>query len=211
MRREGKAEESAEATAEAEPCCASPAGESPARVIAGEPGSRPAPEAERPTGEALCQKPDVARAAGGKQQRGPQHEVKPAASTEDRSGSRAAHSTAEETAEARDPPLAFSARHEADPVTREGADPEVTVPRGSSPGHRRLEPGAPGMGQLLPLLEPRGSSPAWNCDLSGATLLEQGGRVMLRLERSSVSRVREIRMHGLKGGLAGTRPWTGKG
>ncbi|MDP3235217.1 MAG: hypothetical protein Q8N26_20725, partial [Myxococcales bacterium] len=44
VRREGKAEEIAEATAEAEPCCASPAGESPARVIAGEPGSRPAPE-----------------------------------------------------------------------------------------------------------------------------------------------------------------------
>jgi hypothetical protein len=91
VRREGRAEEIAEATAEAEPCCASPAGESPARVIAGEPGSRPAPEAEMPTGEAWCRKPDVAKAAGGKQQRGPQHEVKPSASSEIQSERRAEH------------------------------------------------------------------------------------------------------------------------
>lgn len=87
----------AEATAEAEPCCAVPAGESPARVIAGEPGSRPASEVERPKGEAWCQKPDAVKAAGGRQQRGPQHEVKPAASSESQSESRAAHVTAKAT------------------------------------------------------------------------------------------------------------------
>jgi hypothetical protein len=38
--------------------------------------------------------------------------------------------------------------------------------------------------------------------LSGAVLLATGGRVMQRLERPPVSRVREIRTHGLKGGLA---------
>ena len=37
--------------------------------------------------------------------------------------------------------------------------------------------------------------------LPGAALLEEG-RVMLRSERPPVSRVREIRKHGLKGGLA---------
>ena len=99
VRREGRAEEIAEATAEAEPCCASPVGESPARVIAGEPGSRPA---EMPTGEAWCQKPDVTKVAGGKQQRGPQHEVKPAASSEIQSESRAAHVTAKATFPARE-------------------------------------------------------------------------------------------------------------
>jgi len=35
VRREGNAEKITEATAEAEPCCTVPAGESPARVIAG--------------------------------------------------------------------------------------------------------------------------------------------------------------------------------
>ena len=97
VRREGRAEEDAEATAEAEPCCIVPAGESPARVIAGEPGSRPALEAQKPTGEAWCQKPDAVKAVGGKQQRGPQHEVKPAASSESQSESRAAHVTAKAT------------------------------------------------------------------------------------------------------------------
>src|SRR5690349_4126727 len=76
------------------PCCTVPAGVSPVRVIAGEPGSRPPPEAERPTGEAWCQKPSVAKAAEGEQQRGPQHQVKPAASSERQPGSRAAHVTA---------------------------------------------------------------------------------------------------------------------
>ena len=52
------------------------------------------------------------------------------------------------------------------------------------------------------LREPRPSSPARNGPLPGAALLETGGRVMLHLERPPVSRVREIRTHGLKGGLA---------
>ena len=102
VRREGRAKGIAEATAEAKPCCIVPAGESPARVIAGEPGSRPAPEAERRTGEAWCQKPDTVKAADGKQHRGPQHEVKPAASSEIQSESRAAHVTAKATFPARE-------------------------------------------------------------------------------------------------------------
>ena len=57
VRREGRAEEIAEATAEASPCCTVPAGESPVAVIAGEPRSRLAPEAQKPTGEAQCRKP----------------------------------------------------------------------------------------------------------------------------------------------------------
>src|SRR5690348_5083054 len=91
VRREGNVEEIAEATAEAEPCCTVPAGESPAAVIAGEPRSRPAPEAKRPTGEARCQEPSAAKAARGRQQRGPQHQVKPAASSQKQSESRTEH------------------------------------------------------------------------------------------------------------------------
>ncbi len=97
VRREGKVEEIAEATAEAEPCCTVPAGESPVAVIAGEPRSRLAPEAQKPTGEAQCRKPDAAQAASRKQQRGPQHQVKPAASSEKQSGSRAEHVAAKAT------------------------------------------------------------------------------------------------------------------
>ena len=91
MRREGKAEEIAEATAEAESCCTVPTGESPVAVIAGEPRSRLAPAAQKPSGEAQCQKPPGPKGAGGEQQRGPQHQVKPAASSEKQSESRTEH------------------------------------------------------------------------------------------------------------------------
>jgi hypothetical protein len=78
-------------------CCIAPADESSARVIAGEPGSRSPPEAERPTGEARCRKPLAAEAAHGKQPRGPQHEVKPAASSYLQSERRAEHVAAKAT------------------------------------------------------------------------------------------------------------------
>jgi hypothetical protein len=102
VRREGKASEIAGATVEAEPCCTVPAGESPPRVIAGEPGSRPAPEAERPTGEAWCQEPSAAKAVRGEQQRGPQHQVKPAASSDVQSEGRAEHVPAKAMSSARE-------------------------------------------------------------------------------------------------------------
>src|ERR1700689_466328 len=90
VRREGTAAgQAGKPVEEGVPCCTVPAGESPVRAIAGEPGSRPAPEAETPTGEAWCQKPSVAKAAVREQQRGPQHQVKPAASSQDQSESRA--------------------------------------------------------------------------------------------------------------------------
>jgi len=92
VRREGIAAGPAGSSVEVGvPCCTDPAGESPARVIAGEPGSRPPPEAQKPTGEAWRRKPSAAKAAGGEQQRGPQHEVKPAASSQKQSESRAEH------------------------------------------------------------------------------------------------------------------------
>ena len=97
VRREGSEPAEARATEEAEPRCIDPAGESPVRVIAGEPGSRPPPETERSTGEARCQKPSAAKAVRGEQQRGPQHQVKPAASSEKQSERRAEHFTAKAT------------------------------------------------------------------------------------------------------------------
>jgi hypothetical protein len=70
-------------------CCVSPAGESPVRVRAGAPGSRPPARGEIPLSEAGCQGP-LRR----EQVHGPQPNVKPAASIELQPGSRAAHVTA---------------------------------------------------------------------------------------------------------------------
>src|SRR3990172_12062470 len=89
-------------TERAESRCACPAGESPVRVVAGEPGSRPAPEAERPTGEAWCQKPPAPKAVGREQQRGPQHQVKPAASSNSQPERRAEHVAAKATSSRRE-------------------------------------------------------------------------------------------------------------
>src|SRR5688572_31476841 len=66
--------------------CSSPAGASPASVSAGAPSSRPQASAERPVAQAGCQEPLRREPA-----RGPQRYVKPAASTDSQSESRAGH------------------------------------------------------------------------------------------------------------------------
>lgn len=76
-------------------CCASPVGASPTPVGVGAPGSRVAAAGEIPFVEADLRKP-----LRGKQPRGPQHEVKPAASSHLQSGGRAAHVTAKATSTA---------------------------------------------------------------------------------------------------------------
>jgi RNA-directed DNA polymerase len=84
--------------------CAFPAGESPVSVIAGEPSSRPQAVGRDPEARAGCQEPVRRREpSSGEQVRGPQHEVKPAASTQLQSGSRAAHVTAKATSAAQAP------------------------------------------------------------------------------------------------------------
>ncbi len=77
--------------------CTSPAGASPVPVGAGAPGSRPQVSGREAVAQAGRQEP-LRR----EQERGPQHEVKPAASTEKQSGSRAAHVTAKATPAARE-------------------------------------------------------------------------------------------------------------
>ena len=69
--------------------CVRPAGASPAPVSADAPGSRPQASGEIPMSRAGCREP-LRR----EQARGPQHEAKPAASSEKQSGSRADHVTA---------------------------------------------------------------------------------------------------------------------
>jgi hypothetical protein len=79
-------------------CCEDPAGESPASVSAGAPSSRPAAEGEIPTAEAGRQKrARQQKLFSTEQARGPQHEVKPAASTEKQPESRAGHVAAKAT------------------------------------------------------------------------------------------------------------------
>ena len=72
---------------------ASPAGASPAPVGVGAPGSRSPESREISKAEARRQEP----VHNGRQGRGPQHEVKLAASTDTQSGSRAAHFTVKAT------------------------------------------------------------------------------------------------------------------
>ena len=89
MRPEGTAEG-------AGPSFTEPAGDNPVRVSVGAPGSRPQPAGEIPQAAAGRQKPSLQR----EQERGPQHEVNPAASTDKQSGSRAEHVTAKATSDA---------------------------------------------------------------------------------------------------------------
>ena len=72
--------------------CAHPAGGSPVPVGVGAPGSRPQAGGEIPLARAGCRKP-LRR----EQPRGPQHQVKPAASKDSQPGGRAAHVTAKAT------------------------------------------------------------------------------------------------------------------
>ena len=81
--------------------CDEPVGASPASVSAGAPSSRPAAEGETPTAEAGRRKrARQQELLSAKQARGPQHEVKPAASTDEQSDGRAAHVTAKATGDA---------------------------------------------------------------------------------------------------------------
>ena len=82
-------------------CCASLVGESPIPVSAEAPGSRSQVSKRDLRARAGCQKPDWQRKLyDGEQVRGPQHEVKPAASTDLQSESRAAHVTVKATSSA---------------------------------------------------------------------------------------------------------------
>jgi hypothetical protein len=84
--------------------CAFPAGESPAPVGVGAPGSRPQVSEGELRARAGRRKPVRRREpCSGEQAHGPQHQVKPAASTEEQSGGRAAHFTAKATSATRVP------------------------------------------------------------------------------------------------------------
>ena len=76
--------------------CHEPAGESPVRVSAGAPGSRPQPEGESPQATAGRQEPHRRE-----QERGPQHQVNPAVSSDLQWESRAEHVAAKATSAAR--------------------------------------------------------------------------------------------------------------
>ena len=76
-------------------CCSSPAGASPASVSAGAPSSRPQASSERTVAQAGCRKPLRRKPA-----RGPQPNVKPAASTDLQPESRAGHVAAKATSAA---------------------------------------------------------------------------------------------------------------
>ena len=98
VRRDANEKETSQESELSDASCASLAGESPVPVGAEAPDSRPRAASESSTSRAGYRK-SVKRLKpfSGEQARGPQHEVKPAASTEKQSGSRAAHFTAKAT------------------------------------------------------------------------------------------------------------------
>ena len=103
VRREASDSASAFADARSGACCAPPAGGSPAPVSAEAPVSRPQASGEIRVSRAGRRKPARRRESlSGEQARGPQHEVKPAASKDEQSESRAAHFTAKATSDALD-------------------------------------------------------------------------------------------------------------
>jgi hypothetical protein len=104
VRHEAKARLNPQGLGSAAACCASPAGESPVPVGVGAPGSRPQAVEGELHARAGCQKPVRRRKPrSGEQARGPQHEVKPAASTDLQPAGRAAHVTAKATLLAQEP------------------------------------------------------------------------------------------------------------
>jgi len=90
-------------------CWTIPGGESPLPVGVGAPGSRSQARGEILVSHAGCQKPRRWRSRrDGEQARGPQHEVKPAASTDEQFGSRADHFAAKAMLSARVPKRVLS-------------------------------------------------------------------------------------------------------
>ena len=104
VRHEAKARLNPQGRCGAAACCACPTGESPVPVGVGAPGSRPQVVEGDLLARAGCQKPVRRRKPrSGEQARGPQHEVKPAASTDLQPEGRAAHVTAKATPSVRVP------------------------------------------------------------------------------------------------------------
>jgi hypothetical protein len=104
VRHEAKARPNPKGEGSAAACCASPTGASPVPVGVGAPGSRPQAVEGDLRARAGRQKPVRRRKPrSGEQARGPQHEVKPAASTDLQPTGRAAHFTAKATPLAQEP------------------------------------------------------------------------------------------------------------
>jgi hypothetical protein len=288
VRHEAKVRLNSQGRGGAAACCACPAGESPVPVGVGAPGSRPQVVEGDLCARAGRQEPVRRREPrSGEQARGPQHEVKPAASTDLQPAGRAAHVTAKATSPERDPkreggcggvwgaarvqghvrnvrgpsarpesgqarsykPKAKSRRAQRESegiVVPHGAQAPTKAVRhnaagGKGPcgGHAEIASKREGMaGKTAPNdpvdLEssdkvrqlqrqlwaaakraPGGRHSHASCvnrwglttsgrrgdGLPGAALLERVGRTMLHADWPLESRVREIRMHGLSGGV----------
>ena len=274
-------------------CCATPTGESPVPVGVGAPGSRPQVVEGDLCARAGRQKPVRRRKPrSGEQARGPQHQVKPAASTHLQPAGRAAHVTAKATLSGRAPKRADACggvwgaarvqgveRNTRDPSARpESGRARLYKPKAKSRRAQRESEGivvldggaqaaptkavghnaaggkgpcgghAGGAGKREGMAGQTGPNDpgddesrdkvrqlqrqlwaaakrapgrrdhvmyrvcgddvpqaAWKRTIPGVTLDLQGARVMLRADRPLVSRVREIRMHGLNGGLGSDR------
>ena len=210
--------------------CASLAGASPVSVSVGAPSSRSPEPRETSEAEARRQEPRK-----GRQGRGPQHEVKLAASTDIQPGSRAAHFTAKATATSRRSEMIGGEPRGRERSTR----PRRSTEHGRSVYTARVratqleeadgqsDSGAAEVrGDLRALVRKRkgrnlraGEMNRWTSHVFYAlglhkllgTIRYPGNARLPRPERPPVSRVREIRTHGLNGGLTHSRRKTEEG
>jgi hypothetical protein len=161
-------------------CCAAATGESPVPAGVGAPGSRPQVVEGDLRARAGCQQPVRRREPrSGEQARGPQHEVKPAAATDLRPAGRVAHVTAKATS------LAGQLQRRIRAAAKRA--PGGRVPVTDSPrGRDDLRVTCAAVHPAQPLLAGAGPHNAAS-------------------RRPRVSRVREIRMHGLSGGVGSER------
>ena len=195
-------------------CGSSPAGASPASVSAGAPSSRPPAREEIPVARAGCRKPLRRKPA-----RGPQPNVKPVASTDLQPESRAGHVAAKAmsampqsggTRIAGLGGVEGAARVQGD--ERNTRDPSAQPPSGpvgayqpmvKSRRAQRESEGVVVMAMAAPQNAVGGKDPCFG--RAGGRTREPGRTMHAPSGRPSVSRVRDIRMHGLNGGLTHNR------
>lgn len=198
-------------------CCATPTGESPVPAGVGAPGSRPEGLEGNLRARAGRQEPVRRREPGGGEQAGgPQHEVKPAASTELQPAGRAAHVTAKAAPLAQEPKRDCRAQAGAarlGAVRPHGQRGGSLHRRGRLRGEVAAQPASQARGVQLasgandapgPRLLRNSwiAWPAWDDSLPGQISRKRELRAMLRADRPPlVNRVREVRMHGLKEGV----------
>ena len=192
VRRDDRRSVRARARSESRSSCASPAGEEPVPVSAGAPGSRSQARGEIRVSRAGRRELAKRRESYSEEQvRGPQHEVKSAASTDEQSEGRAAHFTAKATRDARAPEHASRLGGVRDGARVQGEERNTRGPS-ALPSSRRGASHKPRVKAIAVQRESEGFHNLGLHRLRGTVRYPESGHYR-DTERPPVSRVREIR------------------